>query len=61
LTENEDAYASIHWTRGDYTASADAKGQRAFQRTSGLYKAQKLIEVEKMSKAMTEIHAQVAE
>jgi hypothetical protein len=29
--EEEDADASPHWTRGDYTACADVEGQRACQ------------------------------
>jgi hypothetical protein len=32
--EQEDADASLHWTRGDYTALADVEGQRACQRAS---------------------------
>jgi hypothetical protein len=59
--EQEDADASLHWTRRDYAARADVEGQRACQRSSGLIKAQKLMEVVKLSKAMTEINAQVEE
>jgi hypothetical protein len=37
--EQEDADASLHWTRGDYTARAVVEGQRACQRASGLYQS----------------------
>jgi hypothetical protein len=37
VAEQWDAYASLHWTRGDYTARADVEGQRACQRASGLH------------------------
>jgi hypothetical protein len=37
--EQEDADASLHWTRGDYPARADVEGQRACQRASGLYQS----------------------
>jgi hypothetical protein len=59
--EQEDADESLHWTRGDYTTRADVEGQRACQRALDFIKAQKLMKVEKLSKAMTKIHAQVAD
>jgi hypothetical protein len=48
-------------TRGDYTARADVEGQRAVNAPFDFIKAQKLSEVETLSKTMTGIHAQVAE
>jgi chaperonin GroEL (HSP60 family) len=42
-------------------ARADVEGQRACQRASLLYQSAEAYGVEMMSKAMTEIHAQVAE
>jgi hypothetical protein len=60
--EQEDADASLQWTRGDYAACADLlKDNLSVNAPLDFIKAQKLMEVEKLSKAMTEIHAQVAE
>jgi hypothetical protein len=60
--EQEDAHASLHWTLGNEPFGAIVEGERVYQRASGLYHtAQKLMEVEKLSKTMLEFHAQVAE
>jgi hypothetical protein len=59
--EHEDAYAILHRKRGDDSSGADVERQCACQRASRLFKALKLMEVEKLSKIMTEIHAQVDE
>jgi hypothetical protein len=37
--EQDDADASLHWTRGYYTARADAEGQLACKRASGSYQS----------------------
>jgi hypothetical protein len=37
--EQEDADASLHWTRGDYTARTDVEGQRACKCASRFYQS----------------------
>jgi hypothetical protein len=48
-------------TRGDYAARTDIEDNVPVNASLDFIKAQKLMEVENLSKAMTEIHAQVAE
>jgi hypothetical protein len=59
--EQEDADASLHWTRGTTPLALMLKNNVPVNAPLVFIKAQKLMEVEKLSKAMTEIHAQVAE
>jgi hypothetical protein len=59
--EQEASHESLHWTRVNDLSGADLEGQRASQRAFRFYQAQKFMNVEKLSKAMMDIHAQVAE